>query len=454
MSFNIKWVNHAGYLIANHKTCILVDPWLTGDAFNNGWSLLSETAVTEADLHAVTHIWFSHEHPDHFSVSDIKEISTKCINLKHVIFQKTRDQRVANFCRNLGLSVVEVGHLTDLPLSNSCSIRIGQVGKLDSYSILEMDGSTIVNANDCVLDDESLRELACSIEKCDVLLSQFSYASYISNPDKPEVRMEAVKEKFREIRKLIDTLSPTYVVPFASYIYFCHEENFYMNDSIADVKAVADEISGAGPIPVVLYPGDSLNFTNAHFETTVSTVTQAAISRYKSDLSNIEIKYLTSDKIYSMQELRAASEIYLDRIFKANGWLILKTVCALDTLLSFLLRKDILGFKACSIHITDIDQTVTFDWLKGLNVANDKTIFDIEMSSESLHYIFKFDWGFSTLNVNGRLIENAQGGLWRVSRIMSLGLINSIGITFVQHLITRITGKDTTAIHDTEPSFF
>ena len=118
--------------------------------------------------------------------------------MKHVLFQRTRDKRVVNFCEGLGLSVVEVGHLTKMQLSESCSIKIGQVGKLDSYSILQMGNLTVVNANDCVLDDQGLCELAKSIDKCDVLLCQFSYASFISNPNKPDKRKEAVKEKFLE----------------------------------------------------------------------------------------------------------------------------------------------------------------------------------------------------------------------------------------------------------------
>ena len=114
--------------------------------------------------------------------------------------------------------------------------------------------------------------------------------------------------KVHEIRKLIDALDPTYVLPFASYIYFCHEENFYMNDNIADVKTVADEISSAGSIPLVLYPGDIFDFKNKHLEATAATVTNAAIGRYQSDISNIKIKHFTSDKTYSTQELKTASK--------------------------------------------------------------------------------------------------------------------------------------------------
>ena len=153
-----------------------------------------------------------------------------------------------------------------------------------------------------------------------------------------------------------------------------------MNDNIADVKTVADEISGAGSIPLVLYPGDIFDFNNKHLEATAATVTNAAIGRYQSDISNIKIKHFTSDRTYSTQELKTASKIYLDRICKNNGWLILKAVCCLDTLLSFLVRRDMFGFKGCRIHISDINQTVTFNWLRGLDTTKDETIFDIEMS--------------------------------------------------------------------------
>ena len=99
MSLTIRWINHAGYVITNHETCILVDPWLTGDAFNNGWSLLSETPSSKVDLQDVTHVWFSHEHPDHFSVPDIKENNCQMYKFETRTVSENQGQTSCKFLR-------------------------------------------------------------------------------------------------------------------------------------------------------------------------------------------------------------------------------------------------------------------------------------------------------------------------------------------------------------------
>ena len=42
MKIFIQFVNHASVLIGNEKNSILSDPWYSGTAFNDGWSLLYE----------------------------------------------------------------------------------------------------------------------------------------------------------------------------------------------------------------------------------------------------------------------------------------------------------------------------------------------------------------------------------------------------------------------------
>ena len=63
----VTLINHACVRIAIGDAVILCDPWLSGPAFNNGWDLLIKTPMDlDAVMAGVTHIWVSHEHPDHF----------------------------------------------------------------------------------------------------------------------------------------------------------------------------------------------------------------------------------------------------------------------------------------------------------------------------------------------------------------------------------------------------
>ena len=66
----IKVVSHSCVLISLGEIRILCDPWLFGDVFNNGWSLKLKSqnleVLTKEEINSITHIWISHEHPDHF----------------------------------------------------------------------------------------------------------------------------------------------------------------------------------------------------------------------------------------------------------------------------------------------------------------------------------------------------------------------------------------------------
>ena len=108
MSLTIRWINHAGYVITNHETCILVDPWLTGDAFNNGWSLLSETPSSKVDLDAM-HVWFSHEH----LITFLFEWKITAMTIETRIVSEKQNKRIVN-STGLGLSVIN-GCLTKAP---------------------------------------------------------------------------------------------------------------------------------------------------------------------------------------------------------------------------------------------------------------------------------------------------------------------------------------------------
>jgi L-ascorbate metabolism protein UlaG (beta-lactamase superfamily) len=102
----IEFVNHASLILKSGEVRLLCDPWLEGRAFNDGWALLSPTKFAYDDFRDITHIWFSHEHPDHFSPACIKRISEEHRAQITVLFQETLDKKVVEFCRQLGFKDV------------------------------------------------------------------------------------------------------------------------------------------------------------------------------------------------------------------------------------------------------------------------------------------------------------------------------------------------------------
>ena len=70
----ITFVNHASVIFSHSDVTLITDPWISGPAFNDSWELISQSKLHIDDFAKITHIWFSHEHPDHFSPKMLESI--------------------------------------------------------------------------------------------------------------------------------------------------------------------------------------------------------------------------------------------------------------------------------------------------------------------------------------------------------------------------------------------
>ena len=180
--------------------------------------------------------------------------------------------------------------------------------QIDSLSIFEVGDKTIINTNDCVLDKKKLNKIKKTfIQKSDILFTQFSYASWIGNPKNRILRKEASNEKLDQIKSQIQFFRPKVTIPFASYIYFCHEENRYMNDEITNIEKVKDVIEENNSKPIFLYPGSSYEINNN------KNTFESDFLKYKKDFLNINSKEFIKTKTINFEELKLNSENYLKK---------------------------------------------------------------------------------------------------------------------------------------------
>ena len=100
---SIEFVNHASFIIEAGGLSILNDPWLFGSAFNNGWDLLCDYRLPVERFASIDYIWFSHEHPDHFSPPVLKSIPE---DIRHRIFDAFFTTKPAGEGTGLGLDIV------------------------------------------------------------------------------------------------------------------------------------------------------------------------------------------------------------------------------------------------------------------------------------------------------------------------------------------------------------
>ena len=384
----IEWINHASYVFQYKNSRIIADPWLFGSAFNDGWDLLVETQFKVEDFKNITHIWFSHEHPDHFAPQVLGKIDEKVRKNITILFQETSDKRVVNFCKKLSFKVKELPHRSKFVIEDDFSITCGKMVGIDSWLLYETSDFKLLNINDCVISNRKLCE---SVKKTtgevDVLMSQFSYANWKGNPDDIKIREKSAREKLNRIKIQADVFKPKYTIPFASFVYFSHDENKYMNDSINTISTAHQYINdNTDSESIVMYPEDTWDF-KSKFDS------EKSIKLYEKAYSQIsKLNYRSLSKTVSEEELLAASEKYLLGLRKNNS----SIAMGMYRYIPFFGAKNII------IKLFDTKAYYQFGWSKGLiPIANSTSAPDIEMSSESLLYVLSYPWGFGTLMVNG-----------------------------------------------------
>ena len=146
---NLTFINHASYLVESEKSLLIVDPWVEGGAFDNGWSLLDKSINNQtlvkylAEIDKPKYIWLSHEHSDHFSVPFINALKDSQPEVKF-IFQKTLDGRVAQFIRKMGFTVSECNDKPQILDSELSIVTFPYLGG-DSYSLTMINNFSLLN---------------------------------------------------------------------------------------------------------------------------------------------------------------------------------------------------------------------------------------------------------------------------------------------------------------------
>lgn len=116
----LSLVGHASVIIEASDVRLLTDPWLTGLAFNDSWALHPEPRLRQEDLDSLTHLWISHEHPDHFSPASLHSIPSEVRARVILLFQRRYSSEVVDFFATLGFRDV-----IELPMPDSSRSRRG-----------------------------------------------------------------------------------------------------------------------------------------------------------------------------------------------------------------------------------------------------------------------------------------------------------------------------------------
>lgn len=388
----ITFYNHACFSVTHENVNLLCDPYIQGTAFHHGWDLITGDIDYTLDMATVTHIWFSHEHPDHFSPAFLKAIPEEQRKRITILYQKTLDGRVKGFCKKFGFQFQEIADGETLSLADDVSIQVGVVPFYDSWAVIRAGGKTIVNTNDCILETpERITDIAKYVDRCDILFTQFSYANWMDGKETDEGRKKLAEEKLRRVAIQCNALQPDYVVPFASFVRFCHEENAYMNDAInmphTTLEFMENECTGT---PILLMPNKQWDGENAVDNAASLNYWEAAYH------AAMERELITAKESISFDILQQKSEKMLTRARKKNSSFVLSSMARMGLL------------PAIDFHVSDLEKTLRFDWRAGLSIAEAGCEPMVTLHSESLAFIFDFDFGIDTVNVNARFVASRE----------------------------------------------
>jgi UDP-MurNAc hydroxylase len=399
-------VNHASIVLESQGVRLITDPWLEGAAFNNGWTLLSPTRLRYEDFARVTHIWFSHEHPDHFAPRNLRRIPEEIRRRIKVLFHETRDKRVISVCKELHFETLELPEGKSVSLAPDFRVVCGRQDLLDSWLVVFAEGKTVLNLNDCSFPDRNdLVMVKDKVGRVDVLLSQFSYANWVGNPNDVASQKTHADRKLSEVRQQIQIFQPSWFIPFANFVYFSHAENFFMNKSANRIGDVYCYTSEKLKTPTaVLYPGDTWNIGDPRDSS-------SSIGNYETDFARAMASTPDQSPSVPLEKLERAAAAFLRKNWARNHRFLLSML------------------PSSIVHLHDLNIDVELSYRCGLRQVFGKQT-DVITSSDSLMYCLTFDWGGNTLEINGRYEVPAGGNPQRFFRIFSVPQYNSAGKVF------------------------
>jgi UDP-MurNAc hydroxylase len=261
----VTYIGHAAMMVETRGTRILMDPWLNDPTYHGAWWHYPPLVHGVRDLPRIDYLYISHEHPDHFDPPTLRQID-KGVPILIANFRRKgfRDRIAALGFRDI--REIDFGRPLELN-GHGVTVRLVPPDRAwDDSAILVQDGTTnLFNANDCHLDDETLRRLGSEVP-LDLSFLTFTGASQYPGcfefPEETKIERwraskEAHLEEFVSWARLLQTRR---AVPAAGNFALLAPDQLALNtphyvntpqEAVEALAAVAPEIEG-----LQMNPGD------------------------------------------------------------------------------------------------------------------------------------------------------------------------------------------------------
>lgn len=394
----IKFFGHASVVIYVDDVGILCDPWFSGTVFNDGWSLDPPSAgISNVDLQEITHLYISHEHPDHLHFPTLNGFSEEFKKKVFVIYQKNNSNKVKNALEKIGYcNFLLTKHMERLELSKTVSSYIYQHRHLDSALIIDHDSGTIVNLNDAELSSSECQKLKNQFENVVVLLTQFAIAGSDGVYERDMAQAEVV---FRKMLDQTTAFHPKLVIPFASFVSFSNNDNSHVNAFVKNCFEAKLLLQNSGFNPWLLFPGSIINLAEMPRE----------------DDERLYVQHYKSNNFIPSHESEKVDYLELEKIIQG------RIVLWQSSYPKFIFRM--MGI--FTFFVVDIKKIIQVNFYKNKITLQDYSVdlgYNMRINSQPLFFAFKYDFGIQTLGVSGRYQINPEDNSynqWKYIRILS-----------------------------------
>jgi hypothetical protein len=242
---------------------------------------------------------------------------------------------------------------------------------------------------------------------------QYGYANRVGNPEQVGLRQAAARDELESLATAVSVLRPTYVVPFASFVWFCHDENHYMNDALSTatdaVRAVRDRAVSS---PVVLYPGETWLLVDE------PPPAEGSASRYDADLRS---------RVGGGHLVRSCETVPLATLLE-DGRAFAHDLRSMNHALLLAILHHLGRLGPISVWVNDLSRSLLLS-VRGLEPANvPANRCDIALSSGAFAFLLRHRFGGATLFMNGRFTEPEGGHLERILPLVNLRDANNRGV--------------------------
>lgn len=394
----VDFIAHACLRIETSHSVVLCDPWFSGSVFNDGWRLEPTPNLRDIDLTNITHIWISHEHPDHLHFPTLKTIAEQ-VNPANIqlLFQETNSKKVFKALHDIGYTRHQaLRHLETYALDEQLDVFIYAHRHLDScLGVIYEKKNALLNINDTELNQQDCKIIRQRFGTFDVLFNQFSIAGFEGYFD----REELAANRIAVLDKMVQhhhALGAVVTVPFASFMYFAKSDNCALNEfanSSVDAKA---HLESNGCQCALLKPATGGTYLD---EILNDDATDFYRSYYEYRSLKIEgIESVTIEKC--MVAFNKRSTLWRQQ---TNPFLYRK-IRDVKTYIADLNICAILDFQNCELRVIE-------------NLPSDDC--DLHINSQPLLQAFSAPFGIQTLGVSGRYQFHHRVVSWKLVRIIS-----------------------------------